>query len=244
MVVCACGVRLRVDGSCNTSTCEHYRASLRGARLNKGCLKKVKTPFTSASKKGGGFASRSINVLRKHIPPNPLTEVLLSAVAEPVQDGRLERDDAQVEQNRLMKEAVALKPRKDELAQILWSRLDTLRRMTSSTDACFIIGGALRLLAVTEKLQPSADDVAVAALLSSAVALNHPDEGYDLRQDINAEMVRDALRRMAGAKRLQDVLDAECFILASTRIAHLNSGSTDMSRTILTWERAAATVQT
>ena len=40
--------------------------------------------------------------------------------------------------------AAALGPRKADLARCLWARLETVRRMTSEIDACFVIGGALR----------------------------------------------------------------------------------------------------
>lgn len=266
MAFCSCGARRRRDGSCNTLTCERYRCSLRGAVLNKVIPKtpKIGHSVTSAKKKSS-FMSRTYLRRREKAKADPSAQDLPSAVAEAIQprEGML---FPQLQQETLVCEslqqnqqhgsqsqicpssanlqgilkalAVSLRPRKAELAQILWRRLDTVRRMTSNTDACFIVGGALRLLETTDKLCPCADDVAVAALLSTAVALSLPDQGYDLKATVSSDMVRDALRRSAGQNRLSTVLAVECFIMASTRIVHelpaefLNSleGSTQNAR--------------
>ena len=121
--------------------------------------------------------------------------------------------------------------------------MDTIRRMTSNTDACFIMGGALRLLHNIEELCSCADDVAVAALLSTAVALNHPDQGYDLKSGVSSDMVRDALRRSAGITRLPDVLNAECFLLAATRVvwklpAEFLTSTDGRSQCALSWQKS------
>ena len=199
--------------------------------------------------------SRSHLRHKKQLKANHSARVLPSAVAEMTQPSELmlvshlreeEKLDCESLQGRAddyKAVAVSLRPRKAELAQILWRRLDTVRRMTSNTDACFIVGGALRLLETTDKLCPCTDDVAVAALLSTAVALSHPDQGYDLKAGVSSDTVRDALRRSAGQSRLSAVLDAECYILASTRTiwklpAEFLNSAEGSTHSALSWQNA------